>query len=124
MQKTILAIAGLSGMIAVGLGAFGAHKLEPILMANETLDTYQTASDYHFYHTFLLIVIGLLSRRIPKKYIKATFLFTLIGMIIFSGSLYIYSLNGIKTFAIITPIGGVSLIIGWIVFIIAVFFKK
>ncbi|NMM48608.1 DUF423 domain-containing protein [Marinigracilibium pacificum] len=124
MQKTILTIAGFSGMAAVIVGAFGAHKLEPILVANNTLDTFQTASEYHFYHTFLLIALGILSRRIPKRYTQFSFISTLAGMIVFSGSLYIYSLLGLKTLAMITPIGGLFLILGWIGFIVAVIFKK
>ena len=59
--KNILTIAGISGALAVGLGAFGAHSLESLLTQNGRLDTFQTAVNYHFYHTLALVGIGILA---------------------------------------------------------------
>lgn len=113
--KSILSIASISGALAVGLGAFGAHGLEPILIENGRLDTFETAVNYHFYHTLALLGIGILALIKPtwKGLNFASWSMTL-GIVIFSGSLYILSLSGITWLGAITPIGGVGFILGWL----------
>lgn len=113
MAKYFMAIAGLSGFLAVALGAFGAHglknKLEPDMLA-----VYQTAVQYHFYHTFLLLAVAALLLKYPQQgSLVASAGFTLAGLLLFSGSLYVLSLSGIRWLGAITPLGGVCFLVGW-----------
>jgi uncharacterized membrane protein YgdD (TMEM256/DUF423 family) len=112
--KRILQITGISGALAVGLGAFGAHGLEAILVQNGRLDTFQTAVNYHFYHTLALLGIGILASVKPQwKGFSFTAWCMILGILIFSGSLYVLSLTGITWLGAITPLGGLSFILGW-----------
>jgi len=112
--KQILQLAGISGAIAVGLGAFGAHGLEALLIQNGRLDTFQTAVNYHFYHTLALLGIGVLAIVKPDwKGISFAAWSMVLGILIFSGSLYILSLTGITWLGSITPLGGLGFILGW-----------
>ncbi|KYG75693.1 MULTISPECIES: DUF423 domain-containing protein [Roseivirga] len=116
--KLIIIIAGIFGALAVGLGAFGAHGLEATLTANGRLDTYETAVKYQFYHTLALLLTGILLMNINHDYfIWASWSF-IIGMVIFSGSLYILSLTNVTWLGAITPIGGLALIVGWVFLIL------
>lgn len=118
--KVILIIAGVFGAIAVGLGAFGAHGLEATLTANGRLDTYETAVKYQFYHTLALLLLGILMLNLSHDYFSWAAWSFLIGMVIFSGSLYTLSLTNITWLGAITPIGGVGLILGWVFLILGV----
>ena len=113
-SKQILQLAGISGAIAVGLGAFGAHSLEALLIQNGRLDTFQTAVNYHFYHTLALFGIGILASVKPDwKGISFAAWSMVLGILIFSGSLYVLSLTGITWLGAITPLGGLAFILGW-----------
>lgn len=113
--KNIVMIAGISGALAVGLGAFGAHGLEPLLIQNGRLDTFETAVSYHFYHTLGLLGLGILALIKPDwKGLSLAAWGMFLGILIFSGSLYILSLTGITWLGAITPIGGVGFILGWL----------
>lgn len=119
--KNILTIVGISGALAVGLGAFGAHGLEPILIQNGRLDTFETAVSYHFYHTLGLLGLGILAMIKPEwKGLSLAAWGMFLGILIFSGSLYILSLTGITWLGAITPIGGVGFILGWLALAYAV----
>ena len=119
--KNILTIAGISGALAVGLGAFGAHGLEPILIQNGRLDTFETAVSYHFYHTLGLLGLGILAMIKPEwKGLSLAAWGMFLGILIFSGSLYFLSLTGITWLGAITPIGGVGFILGWLALAYAV----
>ena len=112
--KQILQLAGISGVLAVGLGAFGAHSLEALLIQNGRLDTFQTAVNYHFYHTLALFGIGVLATVKPDwKGISFAAWSMVLGILIFSGSLYVLSLTGITWLGAITPLGGLAFILGW-----------
>jgi uncharacterized membrane protein YgdD (TMEM256/DUF423 family) len=112
--KQILQLAGISGALAVGLGAFGAHSLEALLIQNGRLDTFQTAVNYHFYHTLALLGIGVLAIVKPGwKGIAFAAWSMVLGILIFSGSLYVLSLTGITWLGAITPLGGLAFILGW-----------
>lgn len=112
--KQILQLAGISGALAVGLGAFGAHGLEAVLIQNGRLDTFQTAVTYHFYHTLALIGMGILALVKPNwRGIVFSAWCMIVGIFIFSGSLYLLSFSGITWLGAITPLGGVSFIFGW-----------
>lgn len=110
MNKTFLVIAALSGFIAVALGAFGAHGLKPHLSA-ETLQWFETGNRYHFYHTFALLAVALL--RNDSKLIRYAGFAFLLGIVLFSGSLYVMAVTGVKILGIITPIGGLAFLAGW-----------
>ncbi len=119
--KNILTIAGISGALAVGLGAFGAHGLEPILIQNGRLDTFETAVSYNFYHTLCLLGLGILAMIKPDwKGLSLAAWGMFLGILLFSGSLYILSLTGITWLGAITPIGGVGFILGWLALAFAV----
>ena len=119
--KNILTIAGISGALAVGLGAFGAHGLESLLIQNGRLDTFETAVSYHFYHTLGLLGLGILALIQPEwKGLSLAAWGMFLGILIFSGSLYILSLTGITWLGAITPIGGVGFILGWLALAYAV----
>ena len=103
-----LRLSALLGFLAVALGAFGAHGLEKLIDDPERLATWDTAVFYHLTHAVVLYVIavgGILRR--------AAWLAMLLGLVIFSGSLYVLVLTGIKWLGAITPLGGVLLLLGW-----------
>lgn len=120
MIKLFLSFASISGMLAVGLGAFGAHALKAKLETNGYLATYQTAVQYHFYHTLVLILIGFLLMKIPNPWLNYSGYCMMIGIISFSGSLYTLSISGLKWLGAITPIGGLFFIAGWLFLLVAV----
>jgi uncharacterized membrane protein YgdD (TMEM256/DUF423 family) len=101
----------------VALGAFGAHALKASLSA-EMLMVYRTGVDYQFVHTLALMMIIVLALKFPAVGLwKLSGVFFLVGIIIFSGSLYTLALSGIKVIGAITPIGGLCFLIGWMLFI-------
>lgn len=114
MQKILLISGAVLGAVGVGLGAFGAHALRPMLEASQRLDTYETAVKYQFYHAFALLVTGLLAYRIESRLLTYAGYSFIGGTLIFSGSLYILCLSGIRWLGAITPIGGVLMIAGWV----------
>lgn len=119
MQKTILLFATISGALAVSIGAFGAHGLQKILEATQRVETFETAVKYHFYHTLALLFLGIyMSFAEDKSYLNISAYGFMLGLIIFSGSLYTLSLTNIKILGAITPIGGLGFIIGWISLVI------
>lgn len=113
--KSIIQIGATFGMLAVGLGAFGAHTFKEILEETGRLDTYETAVAYHFYHSLGLLMVGILFLIKPHwKKLKYAAIAMSLGIIIFSGSLYVLSLTGLTWLGAITPFGGVAFIIGWV----------
>lgn len=121
MAKTFLTIAAICGMFAVIIGAFGAHGLKHRLSA-EMMDVYQTAVQYHFYHSLALLAVGMLLLQYPGA---AAFQWSgwslFAGIIIFSGSLYVMALTEIKWMGAITPLGGLAFIAGWLALAIGVY---
>lgn len=117
-QRTILITAAVFMALAVILGAFGAHALKKVL-SPEMLTIYHTGVEYQFYHALGLLIIGLTGFHIQSKYLNWAGLLLTLGIIIFSGSLYVLTLTGIKVLGAITPLGGVSFIVGWIYFAVA-----
>lgn len=105
--------------LAVLLGAFGAHTLKNSL-APEMLTVYKTGVEYQFYHAIGLLIIGLIGFHIDSKWLKRSGLLLTLGILLFSGSLYVLALTGIKVIGAITPIGGVSFVLGWIFLAVAV----
>jgi uncharacterized membrane protein YgdD (TMEM256/DUF423 family) len=122
-SKPTLAVAAISGLIAVILGASGAHALKPMLTASGHLDAFKTAVDYHFYHTLALLATGILLKSADSKLLSFASLSFLIGILLFSGSLYLISLTTVTGIGILTPIGGLFFIAGWALLFISVIKK-
>lgn len=128
MNKLFLIVGTILSGLAVVLGAFGAHGLKKIVNP-ESLATYHTGVQYQMYHALALIIIGILSERATSSFLNyAGFLF-LGGIVLFSGSLYlIVSMQAMnKTIptgvGIITPIGGLLFILGWLALLLAIIRK-
>ena len=112
-MKLILIIASVSAFIAVALGAIGAHAFKDILVSTGKSAQFQTASEYQWYHTIgLFVLMGLYTHYGNSMFLNSAYVM-LAGMLLFSGSLYAYSLSGIKVFAHITPIGGLAFLAAW-----------
>jgi len=103
--------------LGVGIGAFGAHGLKPLLTANGRLETFELAVRYQFYHAFALLITGIVMQFFPNRAFRWASILFLAGILIFSGSLYTLSLTGITVLGAITPLGGVAYIGGWAFFI-------
>jgi uncharacterized membrane protein YgdD (TMEM256/DUF423 family) len=118
-KKMWIIISAVSGFTAVAIGAFGAHGLREKLSA-EMLEVYETGVLYQFIHTIVLLILSL------TNFIKGRIvsIFFLAGIILFSFSLYLYSTSGIRFFAMITPVGGVCFLIGWLWLIVEVIRRK
>ena len=112
-NRTILLAGAIFMALAVLLGAFGAHALKKVL-SPDMLAIYKTGVEYQFYHALGLLLIGVIGFHIRSRYLQWAGLFISIGIIIFSGSLYVLTLSGIKALGAITPIGGLSFVAGWI----------
>jgi len=112
-QKLTLVSGSILGLLGVALGAFGAHALKNILIQNGRLETYELAVRYQFYHALALLLIGLLMEKFGGTSIKWSPLSMVGGVVIFSGSLYLFALTNITSFAMITPLGGLLMLFGW-----------
>ena len=112
-----LTIISLLGLFAVVLGAFGAHALKEILSA-ESLKSFETAVRYQMYHVLVLLFVNIYSGFSTKQKLIISNLF-FIGIVLFSGSIYIIQLTSItaKSIWFVTPLGGLFLILGWIAMI-------
>ena len=109
MTNTLaIRLAALMGFLAVTLGAFGAHGLKDLLAQNHTTAIWDKAVFYHFIHTVMLF---LLAQRRPMP--SGPWLSLFVGILIFSGSLYLLALTNVKWLGAITPIGGLSFLAGW-----------
>jgi uncharacterized membrane protein YgdD (TMEM256/DUF423 family) len=113
-QRQTLLCAALLGFLGVALGAFGAHAFKPMLVATNRIDTFELAVRYTFYHALALLAVGLLQNFISTSTLKLSALFFMLGVLLFSGSLYLLCFTRITTFAMVTPIGGLCLLCGWI----------
>lgn len=109
----IIAAGAINGALAVIAGAFGAHGLKAKL-SPELLATWQTGAEYHMYHALALVLVGAMAAAQPQTALNGPAVALLAGILLFSGSLYLLALTGIKTLGAITPIGGVAFIVGWL----------
>jgi uncharacterized membrane protein YgdD (TMEM256/DUF423 family) len=125
MYKIYLALGTILAGLAVILGAFGAHGLKQIVPA-ETVASYQTGVQYQMYHAFALLIVGVLAERMSSSLLSYAGVFFVAGIVLFSGSLYLLAslkaMNkvGVSGIGLITPVGGIMFIIGWILLLIAV----
>jgi len=122
MGKSIIMIAAILLSLAVAFGAFGAHALKTQL-STEMLQTWKTAVEYHFYHALGLLVIGVLTFYMPSSFLKWSAASLVVGILLFSGSLYAMAVSGVKWLGAITPFGGISFIAGWILLFFAAWKK-
>ena len=118
MNKKILITAAILGLLSVVFGAFGAHGLKA-LISEESLQSFETGVRYQMYHALLLLFVGLASF-MSEKSKKIIYYLVLLGVILFSGSIYGLATNELsgfdfKTIALITPLGGLLLIVSWLV---------
>jgi len=118
-NRNVLLLGAIFMALAVLLGAFGAHALKNSL-SPEMLAVYKTGVEYQFYHALGLLLIGSIGFHLDSKWLRRSGLLLTLGILLFSGSLYILALTGIKIIGAITPIGGVSFVAGWICLVIAV----
>ncbi|MEA3208982.1 MAG: hypothetical protein QOE70_2039 [Chthoniobacter sp.] len=110
MNSTLaLRISALSGFLAVSLGAFGAHGLQATFERHGTAAIWQTAALYHLVHAVVLLVLA--TRGVVPR---LPFILFAVGIVIFSGSLYLLAVTNVKLLGAITPLGGLSLLGGWL----------
>lgn len=108
-----LAIAAVNGLMSVAAGAFGAHGLKDRLSARH-LEVFETGARYQMYHALALVAVAWLSSRGATSLVNASGWGFLIGIVLFSGSLYVLAITGIDKFGMITPIGGLAMMAGWV----------
>jgi uncharacterized membrane protein YgdD (TMEM256/DUF423 family) len=116
MDKKLISAGALFGMVSIILGAFGAHALKNLLTA-EQLVTFETGVRYQMYHALFLIFIGMISS-LSEKAKKTIYFLVLFGVCLFSGSIYLLATNSLTSFdfkviGVVTPIGGLLLIVAW-----------
>ncbi len=121
MNKTIMITGTVLGIIAIVLGAFGAHGLKAVLPV-EAIQTFETGVRYQMYHALFLLFVGTTSLVVPK-YKTIIFYLVLLGVLLFSGSIYGLATNALSEFdfkriGFITPIGGLLLILSWVILLV------
>lgn len=113
MQKITLLFAAISGLLATVFGAFGAHVLKSKLSLT-LFSAFQTGVQYQFYHSLALLLLGVMLFHVHNRWLDLSAWAFILGIILFSGSLYVLSLSGIKWIGVITPLGGSAFILGWL----------
>jgi uncharacterized membrane protein YgdD (TMEM256/DUF423 family) len=121
IEKASLAAGLFFGSTGIILGAVGSHALKG--HPAEMLKFFQIGNKYQIYHALFLLILGLLQRRYPGRLMNLSIFSTIVGTVLFSGSLYLLTLAKIKV-GMITPIGGMFLISAWILLLIQVLFTK
>ena len=112
MQRIFFVIGALSAFIGVAAGAFGAHGLKSRI-SSEMLSIFEVGVRYQLYHAFALISAAWALSKWPSPLIKTSGWLFLIGTILFSGSLYLLSVSGVRWYGVITPLGGLAFLAGW-----------
>jgi uncharacterized membrane protein YgdD (TMEM256/DUF423 family) len=117
MERLTLFGAGILGFLAVALGAFGAHGLKARLMPLPDgalrLEWWSTAAHYHLVHALALAIVGILAGRSSSAAVAVAALGFVIGIVLFSGSLYVMTLTGVRALGAVTPFGGLAFLVGW-----------
>ncbi|ASL28305.1 DUF423 domain-containing protein [Azotobacter chroococcum] len=112
MARVFLMLAALFGFAGVALGAFGAHGLRGLL-SPEYLEVFQTGVHYQQFHALALLVVGLLALHRPGRLLASAGILFGLGILMFSGSLYLLTLGGFKL-GLVTPFGGLAFLLGWL----------
>lgn len=129
MYRPALIAGIIATALAVVLGAFGAHALKAVLSPNQ-LVSFETGVRYEFYHSFALLAAGILYISFPFRQVRYASWMFMIGILLFSGSLYLLTLLkmngqvGLGGVGIITPIGGLFFVLGWVMLLVGVMKKK
>jgi uncharacterized membrane protein YgdD (TMEM256/DUF423 family) len=113
MDRPFAVFGAISGFVAVAAGAFGAHSLRERLSA-ELLTVFETAARYQMYHALALLAVAWAAGRWAGTPLMLAGWSFVIGTILFSGSLYVLSITGIRWLGAITPIGGLAFLLGWL----------
>lgn len=120
LARLFLLLGGINAAMVVVLGAFGAHALK-VRLSPEMMTIYQTGIQYHLFHALGLLAVGLAAAWIhPSASLRWSGWLMLIGIVLFSGSLYVLSLSGHRWLGAVTPFGGAAFIAAWILFCIGV----
>lgn len=125
MNKGFLVIGSILSAVSILLGAFGAHGLKP-LVTTDVLQYFHTGVQYQMYHSFALLLAGILYEKFCVRFVKLAGIFFMIGIFLFSGSLYLITImkaNAIMIppyIGIITPFGGIAFVVGWILLFYAI----
>ncbi len=113
MRKGLFLLACLFGFLASALGAFGAHGLKSVA-SKEMVEIFNLGVQYQFYHTFAVMGAAIAGQWLPSRYLDYSAYAFIAGIICFSGSLYAYALTGTKLAVLITPVGGMCFLMGWL----------
>lgn len=113
MNRTFVSLGALLAAIGVALGAFGTHALKDRLDA-KAMETWHTAVQYHVIHAVALVMVGLICSHADTKAVRASGWMFATGILIFGGTLYAYALTSMVGFAMVTPLGGLAFILGWL----------
>ena len=119
-MKTYIIIGAILSAIGIIIGAFGSHSLKTKLNPEE-LVVYDIATRYLMYHAIGIISLGILAYNVPDSVVEIPIIIMLIGIVLFSGSLYLISIKGYTKLGIITPFGGTAFIISWVLLAINIF---
>jgi uncharacterized membrane protein YgdD (TMEM256/DUF423 family) len=129
MHKGFLKTAAILGLLSVAIGAFAAHSLKE-LISQEAINIFETAVRYQFYHVFALLAAGIIYKEFQNKFIRWSGILFITGIVLFSGSLYLLTcikgagMQGYDGVGAITPIGGLSFILGWLSLFIGCYKKS
>jgi uncharacterized membrane protein YgdD (TMEM256/DUF423 family) len=119
-MKTFVILGSLSAFLGVALGAFGAHGLKA-RVSPEMLAVWQTGVQYHLVHALGLLLVGILCQLLPDaSLLRVSGWMLLSGTALFSGSLYLMVLSGVRGLGMITPLGGLAFLCGWLLLAVAV----
>lgn len=121
MFRTFLILGSINAFLSVALGAFGAHGLKSRL-SEEMMQIYQTAVQYHMFHSVGLLLVGIVAQWMTNSSLLNWAGWSMaVGILLFSGSLYLMSVTGIRWLGAVTPFGGVAFLAGWLLLVLAVF---
>ncbi|PIE45557.1 MAG: hypothetical protein CSA45_02390 [Gammaproteobacteria bacterium] len=123
-SRIFLIFSGLLGTVSVAMGAAGAHALHQTLLERHVVETYAKAVDYAMYAALSLLAIAVLQQLLPKARLFFSGYFMLSGALLFSGSLFVYIFSGVKALTMLTPVGGMLLIISWFLLVLLAIFDK
>ncbi|MGH7387934.1 MAG: DUF423 domain-containing protein [Candidatus Rokuibacteriota bacterium] len=119
MERTFVVLASVSGFLAVALGAFGAHLLRDRL-GPQLMGTFETGQRMHIFHTVALLAVAWATTRWPGPAVSTAGWLFVVGIVLFSGSLYLLAITGHRWLGAITPLGGLCFLGGWLALVRAV----
>lgn len=113
MMRMWIVLGAANAFLSVAAGAFGAHALKARL-SQDLLTIFETGARYHMYHALGLLAVGLVAQGRPSGLLSGAGWAMLVGIVLFSGSLYALALSGVRALGAITPLGGVGFLVGWV----------